>query len=114
MHSDPLTLQKVFSQQVSGLNEAWRGQGLPPLTEVKQRKEEVVLVSKWGPGIGPVHSEQCAHQVRGRAALGLVFPQPREGSQDGQDFSLTEVLSRNSQPYLLQANRPHLSARGLR
>lgn len=57
MHSDPLTLQKVFSQQVSGLNEAWRGQRLPSLTEVKQRNEEAVLVRKPGPGIGPGHSE---------------------------------------------------------
>lgn len=38
----------------------------------------------------------------------------REAPRMGQDVSRTEVLSQKSQPYLLQANRPHLSARGLR
>lgn len=83
MHSDPLTLQKVFSQQVSGLNEAWRGHRSPTLAEVKQRKEEVVLVRKPGPGISPAHSETLC---QGWASLGFGFPQPRGGSQDSPGF----------------------------
>lgn len=51
-----MTFYKVFSQQASGSSEAWRGQIFPPLTEVKQRKEDVAFSQKItvlapGPGL---------------------------------------------------------------
>lgn len=57
MHSDPLALQNVFSQQVSGLDEARGGQVLPQLTGEREKQE------RWFPAVRALASRPAPPEL---------------------------------------------------